>query len=410
MSDHLDHNRLQTDNLAEVRNAVATPPTLSDRVKSLRLANPQASRGSRFGWLPWVLCVVFLIVGAAAGLGSSSLLKFLPAQKAPAAPVESTKAESGDVVLENKGYIIPSRTYQVSPKVSGMVEKLYIQKEGDYFHKGDKLAILESVDYKADVDHTKSTLAIAEQRLAQLKKELPEEIKKAEYELEQAKSQLRQYVLDWERAQDLYHRQSIAKSDLDLAQANKEAKQSEVSKLTHAYRLVSGSADERIQAIEAEVAQDKADVRKAEWRLESCTIIAPSDGTILTKTVEEGNLANPIAFQAAVSASICTMADLSKLEVDISIQERDIKLVKEGQPCRVVAEGFPDRKPYIGMVLRKMPTADRAKGAIPVRVAIVALQADETPGEFLRPDVGVIVSFLKIDDKKKTEEKKADPQ
>src|ERR1700730_10663222 len=106
MSDHLDHNRLQTDNLAEGRNAVATPPTLSDRVKSLRLANPQASRGSRFGWLPWILCVVFLIVGVAAGLGSASMLKFLPAPKPADAPIDSAKAGSGDVVLENKGYII----------------------------------------------------------------------------------------------------------------------------------------------------------------------------------------------------------------------------------------------------------------------------------------------------------------
>jgi HlyD family secretion protein len=405
MSDHLDQNRVQTDNLAEGRNAVATPPTLSDRVKSLRLANPPASRGSRFGWLPWILCVVFLFIGAAVGIAGGNLLKFLPAPKPPTTAPDAVKAGSGDVVLEAKGYIIPSRTYQVSPKVSGMVEKLYIQKEGDYFHKGDKLAILESVDYQADVDHAKCTLTNAQQRLAQLRKELPEEIKKAESELEQAKSQLRQFMLDWERAQDLYNRQSIAKSDLDLAQANKDAKQSEANKLMHAFRLVSGSAEERIHVLEAEVAQDEADLRKAQWKLDNCTIIAPSDGTILTKSVEEGNLANPIAFQTAVAASICTMADLSKLEVDISIQERDIKLVKEGQPCRVVAEGFPDRKPYVGKVLRKMPTADRAKGAIPVRVEITKLQDDEKPGEFLRPDIGVIVSFLKIDDSKKTEEK-----
>jgi HlyD family secretion protein len=407
MSDHLDHNRL-TDNLAEGRNAVAAPPTLSDRVKSLRLANPQASRGSRFGWLPWILCVVFLIVGAAVGVASSNLMKLIPAQKPPTPPSDSAKADSGDVILEAKGYIIPSRTYQVSPKVSGMVEKLFIEHEGDFFKKDAPLAILESVDYQADLDHAKGTLANAVQRLAQLRKELPEEIKKAESELEQAKSQLRQYGLDWDRAQDLYRRSSISKSDLDLAQSNRDAKQSEVNKLSHALRLVSSSAAERIQALEAEVRQDEADVKKAEWRRNNCNIYAPCDGTILTKNVEQGNLANPIAFQAAVAASICTMADLSKLEVDISIQERDIKLIHEKQPCRIVAEGFPDRKPYLGTVLRKMPSADRAKGAIPVRVEITKLHDDEKPGEFLRPDIGVIVSFLKVDDKTKTEEKKAD--
>jgi HlyD family secretion protein len=399
MSDRIDPIGVQAGNPTNDHPAHSGPATLSDRIRSLRLENPAAARGSRFGWLPWILCIVFLIAGAGGGFLAAGVLKLQP-PKPPPGPTDATRADSGDVVLEAKGYIIPSRTYQVSPKVSGMVEKLYIQKEGDFFKKGDILAKLEDVDYDCDAKHAAQTFKNAQERLAQLRKELPEEIQKAEFELEQAKSQLRQYTLDWERAEELYHRHSISKSDYDLARANKDAKAAEVGKLTHALALVNSSKDERVRALEAEVAQDHADKRKAEWRLENCTIVAPSDGTILTKNVEEGNLANPIAFQTAVAASICTMADLSKLEVDISIQERDIKLVKEGQPCRVVAEGFPDRKPYEGVVLRKMPTADRAKGAIPVRIQIMKLQDDEKPGEFLRPDIGVIVSFLKVEDKK----------
>jgi HlyD family secretion protein len=400
MSDRIDPIGVQAGNPSNDHPAQSGAATLSDRVRSLRLANPATVRGSRFGWLPWVMCVFCLLVGAAVGLGGSGLMKFLPAPKPPAGPTDAAKADSGDVVLEAKGYIIPSRTYQVSPKISGMVEQLFIDKEGDFVYKGEILAILEDVDYKADRDHAQQTLNNARERLSQLNKELPREIDKAEFELKQAKCQLQQYTLDWERAEELYQRRSISKSEYDLARANKDAKEAEVGKLTHALRLVQDSKDQRIHAFEAEVKQDEADLTKAQWRLDNCVIKAPATGTILTKNVEQGNLANPIAFQTAVAASICTMADLSKLEVDISIQERDIKNVKEGQRCRVVAEGFPDRKPYEGVVLRRMPSADRAKGAIPVRIQIMKLHDDEKPGEYLRPDIGVIVSFLKVEDKK----------
>jgi hypothetical protein len=87
------------------------------------------------------------------------------------------------------------------------------------------------------------------------------------------------------------------------------------------------------------------------------------------------------------------MADLSDLEVDLSIQERDIAGVFKGQKCRVVAEAFRDRKPYPGFVSRLMPTADRAKGAIPVRVKLRVPREEE--GVYLKPDMSVIVSFLK---------------
>src|SRR5207248_2631071 len=110
-----------------------------------------------------------------------NLSKYMPAPKATTAPTDIVKAGSGDVVLEAKGYIIPSRTYQVSPKVSGMVMKLNIKKEGDFFEKGKILAQLEDVDYEADAEHARQSLKTAQERLAQLRKELPEEIKKAEY-------------------------------------------------------------------------------------------------------------------------------------------------------------------------------------------------------------------------------------
>ena len=84
------------------------------------------------------------------------------------------------------------------------------------------------------------------------------------------------------------------------------------------------------------------------------------------------------------------MADLSKLEVELSIQEREISKIKKGQRCRVQPEAYMDRY-YDGVVSRLMPIADRAKGAVPVRVRL-KVPADEE-GQFLRPEMGAIVKF-----------------
>jgi HlyD family secretion protein len=152
-----------------------------------------------------------------------------------------------------------------------------------------------------------------------------------------------------------------------------------------------GPRIERIDVARAEVLQAQADLAKAEWRLGNCTIVAPISGTILKKNAEIGNVVNPVAFNG--SFSLCEMADLSDLEVDLSIQERnDLVRVYKGQKCKVRAEAFPDRV-YDGFVSRLMPIADRAKGAVPVRVKL-SVPAEEE-GVYLKPEMSAVVSFLK---------------
>ena len=85
------------------------------------------------------------------------------------------------------------------------------------------------------------------------------------------------------------------------------------------------------------------------------------------------------------------MADLSDLEVELNIQERDISAVKVGQKCRVRTKAWPDRV-YEGVVSRLMPIADRGKGAVPVRVKL-SIPAEEE-GVYLKPEMEATVTFL----------------
>ena len=113
---------------------------------------------------------------------------------------------------------------------------------------------------------------------------------------------------------------------------------------------------------------------------------APIAGTILKKNAEEGNIVNPVAFNG--SFSLCEMADLSDLEVELTIQERDIARVFPGQACEVRGEAYADRA-YAGVVSRLLPIADRAKGAVPVRVKL-RVPAEEG-GLYLRPEMSATV-------------------
>ncbi|MCS6850704.1 MAG: efflux RND transporter periplasmic adaptor subunit [Gemmataceae bacterium] len=369
--------------------------SLSDRVRSLRLEERAERPGpSRRTWLPWFLCAVMAAIAAIQSLRTPSPAESEPARVEATANVSTAatapQATVGEVVLESKGYIVPTHQVQVSPRVSGMVERLYIE-EGKRVQRGDILAELEKVDYQADVDRAKAALAAARQRLNELVRNHPDEINQVKAELEEAEAQREQLYLEWKRNVNLRTGNALAAREYEQAYSAYKAMDRRVERLRLALKLVAeGPRLDRIAAAKAEVEQAEAELVKAQWRLDNCTVRAPLTGTILTKKAEEGNIVNPIAFN--VSASLCDMADLSDLEVDLTIQERDIAKVFKGQRCRVRAEAFPERT-YEGVVSRLMPIADRAKGAIPVRVKVTVPREEE--GVYLKPEMGAVVSFLR---------------
>ena len=305
-------------------------------------------------------------------------------------PASGGPAAKSDVVLEAKGYIVPRQQILVSPKVSGMIVKLDVE-EGRRVAKGDILAVLESTEYQAEYERALANVRLVESRLEELKNgNRPEEIRQAEAELEEARAQLVQLEADWRRSSELRRRNSISEQEFELAESKYLAQRQKIRRLEAAVELWKlGPRSERIKAAQAELDEARADLVKAEWRLGNCTIRAPISGTILKKNAEEGNIVNPIAFNG--SFSLCEMADLSDLEVDLNVAERDISVVRVGQMCRVRVDAWPDRV-YEGYVSRLMPIADRAKAAVPVRVKVRIPPEEE--GVYLKPEMGAIVTFL----------------
>jgi len=413
MTNASDVKRPLSETLPDSHLATNGAASFTDRVRSLRLAGRSPSGRSRSSAIPWGLSAILLLT--ALGLGYRTYRIIPPGGEDPSRSANGgstgsvsstasagTVASSGTVALQAKGYIIPAHQIQVSPKIGGMIIWLADRfEEGQHFKEGDVLAKLEDVDYVTDRDHAAAVLRNARERCRELKNGYRSQEKdQAKADLEEQDANLRQLRLDLTRSERLAPSSALAQRDYELAKYAHDAMVGRVAKMRAVYSLIlEGTREEQIQQAEANVKQAEADLAKAQWRLDQCQITAPVSGTILTKKAEKGAIVNPVAFN--ISASLCDMADLSDLEVDLKVQERDIAKVVVGQRCLVMPEAYRNFDPFLkahpsgyeGKVSRMMPTADRNQGAVPVRIKIQVPREEE--GGYLRPDMGVVVNFLK---------------
>jgi multidrug efflux pump subunit AcrA (membrane-fusion protein) len=417
-------------------NGPAKSASLSERVRSLSLSSatePEPSGGSRWWWVSWGLCgVLFCVAGlfameALSPIDDDMIKKIaeergLNVGKGGAAPAVSlaglgVKSQPNDsaaleISLESKGNIIPASLIQVSPKIGGTVVKLNF-KEGDEVQEDQVLAVLEDVEFRSDYDRAKAVKEAAEGRLGELKKFLKDEIEQSYNDWKDTSAQRDQAHFKYQRAIKLKGLGSVAPEDFEAAKSTFESYDYRSKRLELTYRMMKeagkGPRYEKIAAAEAEVRQAKAELDKAEWRFKNVEVRAPKTSRgkeaisyiILTKKTEEGNIVNPSAFSNGLSASLCEMANLRELLVDLAIAERDIAKLFKNQECRIRPEAYSGRI-YRGFIWQIMPVADRSKSSVTVRVMVQFPAIDgkgeplpaESQGEYLRPEMGAIVTFL----------------
>jgi multidrug resistance efflux pump len=409
-----------TDAAADATVKLAPPGangTLADRVHQLRLGSDGASGRGGISWFPWVLAL--LLAGTWAFIGIQwykARNPPPPGMPVPKAPAAGEVAGSGDIALALKGNLIPATQIAVSPiDVAGRVIELNVE-EGKAFKKGDILAKIEDVSYlssKAEAAamaaNAQSKLESARQRLAELD---PKSVRKIE--LDQAESQLNEAIAN-ERQKKFELEQytsvrtgtsAISTRELTQAQNDLAAATARVEQLRAALAILKeGPRPEKLKSAAADVAAadkeyEAANARlvQAQWRLDNCVITAPIDGIVLQKKAELFNLVNPLAF-AATSGSLCDIADLADMEVELDVPERDIGKVVPGQKCHIRPDAF-EKRVYDGVVQRIMPIADDSKSVIKIRVK-VHLPKGEVPGSYLKPKMAVVVELLKAGDEKK---------
>jgi HlyD family secretion protein len=385
---------------------------IENRVRSLKIAKSdkisEQSSSSRFAWivslLLAILCGWLLYrdsrLMSMIGIRSIDEPKSEKKQVGAAektAPLTYTKAvlAPNDMALESRGYVIAKHQVLVSPQVSGRILRLNIE-EGRCVTKGDILAEVDQTEYLADFNQLQGALQRSQAELSELETgSRPQEIASAQAELAEQEEILPQFKSEFDRLSGLVASNTVSASEFEQARSNFLGAKRRIERLKLTLDMLKeGPRKERIEMARAAVTQAEAALAKSQWRLDNCTIRAPISGTILKKNAEEGNLVNPVAFNG--SFSICDIADLSDLEIDLNIQERDIAKVFVGQRCEVKPEAFPKR--YEATVSRLMPIADRAKGAIPVRVAVRV--PEEEQGVFLKPEMSAVVVFYGSNEKR----------
>lgn len=218
--------------------------------------------------------------------------------------------------LNASGYIVAQRKAAIASKGTGRLVFLGVV-EGDQVKKNQIIARLEDNDIRAQLEQAKANLKLQEADLVNA-------------------------LNTFNRTKDLFAKGLSSQQELDQTEAN--------------YNRILASI---------EVA--KAGVQAAEVALENTLIRAPFDGTVLTKNAEVGEIVAPFGGSTTSKTAVVTIADMNSLLVETDVSESNIEKILEGQDCEIILDAYPE-KSYQGYVFKIVPTADRSKATVMVKV------------------------------------------
>lgn len=254
------------------------------------------------------------------------------ARKEPVAhqPTGSEKSERMAGTLDATGYVVAQRKAAVSSKATGRLLELRV-KEGDRVQANDIIGVLENADAKAIVAEHEASLVAARSKTVT-----------AAAELEDARRQQT-------RMQNLNEPGAISKNDRDTVEAR--------------FRKAAAELD----AARAAVTVEEARLEKAKVDLEYTLIRAPFSGTVLSKDADIGEVVAPFGSAANARGAVVTVADMDSLQVEADVSEANLSKATVGQHCTITLDSYPEKK-YEGEVASIVPTVDRAKGTVTVKI------------------------------------------
>lgn len=325
-----------------------SPPTAAPSLSRLAIDRTAvAPRRGRPLWKRWWVWVITLVVLAAIALFIARRNAPLPVEIATVAAAYPSVSVSA---LNATGRVVAARRASVSSKGTGRLEWLGVQ-EGQRVTEGDIIARLENRDVAAEREQAAAQVQVARANLAQ-----------GQADLEDAQAAFR-------RAQDLAQQKFIAGSALDTAEARYN------------------KARAAIDTLKAQIAVAQANHRAAEVAFDQTLIRAPFTGMVLTKSANVGDIVTPFSAAAGTTGAVVTMADMETLEVEADVSEASIAKITVGQPAEIQLDAFPDLR-LIGEVSRIVPTVDRSKATLLVKVKFVERDAR------VLPDMSAKIAFL----------------
>lgn len=314
-----------------------------------RLKIDKSTQGRRRPWYnrPLVragaLIAVIVAILAATGV-------LTPPVEVETATVSQIYPSQAFTLLNASGYVVAQRKASVASKTTAQLEWLGVE-EGSRVRQGQVIARLENRD----------AAAVRGQATANLNN--------ARAVLDQAKAELRDATLGFERQKELITQGVVAKADYDAAEARYK-------------RAKAGVA-----AAEANIASLRSALRGAEAQLDYTLIRAPFNAVVLTKDADVGDIVTPLGAAANAKAAVVTIADLDSLQVEADVSESNLEKIRVGQPCEITLDAFPDRR-FRGVTHTVVPTADRSKATVMVKVRFI------DQDRRILPEMSAKVAFL----------------
>ena len=322
---------------------MATPDLSKLTISRDQKAFSGKKSGKKKWWIGAALIVVF--GGAAVAMrGGGGTQQVENGIVASAYPSQSITA------LNATGRVSAQRKAAVSTKATGRLVFLGVQ-EGSIVKAGDILARIENLDVSATQD----------QALANLRA--------AKANLEQGAAELREAESNLKRSEDLANKNFISSASLDTAKARFDKARAVVASLNGAIGVA------------------EANVRATNVAVEQTLIRAPFDGVVLTKNANVGDIITPFSSAADSKGAVVNMADMSTLEVEADVSEISLGKISVAQPVEIQLDAFPDLR-LLGKVSRIVPTVDRSKATVLVKVEFV--EKDKR----VLPDMSAKVAFL----------------
>jgi len=306
----------------------------------------QAHRGGH-----WRLVIIVLVVCAlAVGSGVAWWLNRNAPISVQTVAVEVASGGTRDRTLLNaSGYVTARRDATVSSKVTGKVVEVLVE-EGMRVDEGQVLARLDS-------SNVLTTLRLAEAQLGAGRSQLGE----TQANLAQAEREL-------ERLREARENGAASVNELDRAET-----------LVNSLRA-------RLIRQSAEVGVGESEVRVWEQQLDDTIIRAPFAGVVVAKNAQPGEMISPMSVGGFTRTGICTIVDMNSLEVEVDVSESYINRVVPGQPVEATLDSYPEWR-IPASVIAIIPTADRQKATVKVRVAFKELDPR------ILPDMSVKVAF-----------------
>ena len=324
---------------------MATPDLSKLKIDRGAPASADTPRPLRKRWLKAVIAVVVLAIAAAS---AANLLG--GHQQVETTTVVLAYRSLNYTLLNATGYAVAQRKAAVSSKGSGRLEWLGVL-EGSRVKQNEIIARLENRDVSASLSQAKAGVGVAQANL------------------EQGQAELLDAQNAFRRSQELLAQKfiSAATHDAALARYNK--------------------AKAGVSGFRAAIAAAQANQQAAQVALDQTVIRAPFDGIILTKAANVGDNITPYSSATDSKGAVVTMADMKTLEVEADVSESSLHKIRIDQPCEIQLDALPELR-LSGVVSRMVPTVDRSKATLLVKVRFTEIDPR------VLPDMSAKVAFL----------------